>query len=969
MRWLCFISLVLLTALNAPAGSPEIPSFPGAEGAGGLTPGGRGGRVLFVTNLQDRGPGSFRAAVEAAGPRIVVFRVSGRIQLESPVEIEHPYLTVAGQTAPGDGICISGETVSINAEHVIIRYLRFRRGSLERRDDALNAVHSPGNVIIDHCSFSWGLDENVSLYRYMVPDGEGGFIKKPIENLTIQWCISSEGLNLHNHAFGATWGGRNASFHHNLFANNTGRIPSIGWGDHIDFRNNVLFNWRHRNIDGGDSSSRINIIANAYKAGPATRPGDLQFRIAKPEVFRSFKESDQSGQWYISENLVFGYPDISADNWNGGVQFEDGVPDQKVAAYVDKMRQADPVPMVRPLVHEAADAAYAAVLAGAGATRPVRDPVDRRIIDEVASGEPTYGNGIINTPEEVGGWPEYRSLTPVVDRDNDGMADAWERRFALNWNNPADYVHDPDGDGYGNLEEYINGTQPRINDLETDSGQSLTSTEISLEETLRRHVEFFNANDPERIVNLVSNRDSMDWLKDSIPLFECSDSEIEEIYYFRWWALRKHLKVVGDYFAYTEFIELDTKAPFIPPERTIASALGHHFRETRWLSEQKWDDSYIRYWLQGKGGEPQGHFHRYSSWLIESLWHRAMVTGDWDDLLELYPLLLADYERWKEEKQLQSGLYWQYDVWDAMEESISGSRHEKNLRPTINSYMYGNARALVAMARLAGDEETASDLEVEAAELRERVLVQLWNEERSFFEVRSPEGGFANVREAIGFIPWYFHLPPDEAEYGEAWKQLVDPEGFWAPWGLTTAERRHPEFRSHGVGTCEWDGAIWPYATSQTLHAMGNLLRDYEHTPVTRDDYFDAFVTYTRSQYYDGIPHIGEYQDETTGQWLKGRNPRSAFYHHSTYADLLITGLIGLRPRADSIIEVDPLLPAGRWEWFRLENVSYRGHNLSIVWDADGQRYGLGPGMHLMVDGEKVASSSSLEPLTGELPE
>jgi len=452
--------LTLVLSGLLPCGLTALPSFPGAEGAGGTTPGGRGGRVLFVSNLQDSGPGSLRAAVEAAGPRVVVFRTGGRIELESPIEINHPYLTVAGQTAPGDGICISGQTVTINAEHVILRYLRFRRGNLETRDDALNAVHSPGNIIIDHCSFSWGLDENVALYRYMKPDGEGEFIKRPIENVTIQWCISSEALNPHGHAFGATWGGRNVSFHHNLFASNTGRVPSIGWGDHVDFRNNVIFNWQHRNIDGGDASSKVNIVANAFKAGPATRPGELQYRVAKPEVFRDFGESEGEGCWHIEGNFVFGHPEVSADNWEGGVQFEEQADPDRIRAYIARTRHSEPVPAV-PIRGDTAEAAFARVLAGAGAVIPVRDPVDIRITGEVASGKTTFGDGIIMSPADVGGWPSYQTLLVPPDLDQDGMPDAWERRYGLDTGDPADYVDDPDGDGYENLEEYLNGTNPR----------------------------------------------------------------------------------------------------------------------------------------------------------------------------------------------------------------------------------------------------------------------------------------------------------------------------------------------------------------------------------------------------------------------------------------------------------------------------------------------------------------------------
>ncbi|MCS7337328.1 MAG: hypothetical protein NZ739_03710, partial [Verrucomicrobiae bacterium] len=210
------------------SGRAAIPAFPGAEGAGAFTPGGRGGKVFVVTNLNDGGPGSLREAVEASGPRIVVFGVSGIITLTNRLQINNPFITIAGQTAPGDGICVRGETTEINTHDVVIRYVRFRRGNLTRRDDALGG-YPRGNIIIDHCSFSWGLDENVSLYRWIERGPDGQMKKRPVENITIQWCIVSEALDLNNHAFGGTWGGRNASFHHNLLACNTGRNPSIGY--------------------------------------------------------------------------------------------------------------------------------------------------------------------------------------------------------------------------------------------------------------------------------------------------------------------------------------------------------------------------------------------------------------------------------------------------------------------------------------------------------------------------------------------------------------------------------------------------------------------------------------------------------------------------------------------------------------------------------------------------------------------
>jgi hypothetical protein len=488
------------------------------------------------------------------------------------------------------------------------------------------------------------------------------------------------------------------------------------------------------------------------------------------------------------------------------------------------------------------------------------------------------------------------------------------------------------------------------------------------EDAYRHHIEYFNGMEPEGVVNLVPNDEAWGWLRTRIPFFESSDASVEEIYYFRWWALRKHLKRVGDHTVFTEFIELETTAPFIPPERTIASALGHHFRETRWLTDQSHDDSYLDYWMVGNEGGPQPHFRRYSSWLQHSLWGRALVTGDFDYLEERFERLVEDYRHWQDTHQDENGLYWSHDVWDAMEESISGSRTIRNYRPTLNSYMYGNAKALAAMARRFGYTDQAMAFEAEAAELRERVTAQLWNEADDFYEVMHPDGTAAGVREQIGFIPWYFNLPYPDGTHARAWEQLTDPSGFWAPFGLTTAERRHPRFRSHNIGTCEWDGAVWPFATSQTLVAMANLLRDYPSSPVTREDYLDAFVTYTRAQYFDGLPYIGEYQDEVNGQWLKGRHPRSFYYHHSTYADPLISGLIGLTPAEEALVRIEPLLPEGAWRWFAVDGIPYRGHSLTIFWDRDGSRYGHGAGLHLWIDGKAAARSLKLESLEAPLP-
>jgi hypothetical protein len=305
-----------------------------------------------------------------------------------------------------------------------------------------------------------------------------------------------------------------------------------------------------------------------------------------------------------------------------------------------------------------------------------------------------------------------------------------------------------------------------------------------------------------------------------------------------------------------------------------------------------------------------------------------------------------------------------------MEESISGSRTRKNIRPTINSYMWANAQAIYRIADLAGKQKLAGEFDELARGIQFRMEQTLWNSAETFYEVQLENGKFSNAREAIGFVPWMFELGGSTVgeRHVAAFAQLNDPQGFSAPFGFTTAERRHPEFRNRGIGKCEWDGAIWPFATSQTLYAFANVLRGHSQSYVTTQNYFDAFLTYTRSQHANGLPYIGEYLDETTGDWINGKNDRSRYYNHSTYADLLITGVIGLIPRADNTVEISPLLPPNTWDWFCLDGVKYHGHMLTVIWDKDGTRYRRGEGLRVLAEGKEIAHSPALTRITGKLP-
>jgi pectate lyase len=443
-----------------------IPAFPGAWGGGMFTTGGRGGQAIAVTTLNDSGPGSLRAAIEATGPRTIVFRVAGIIRLKSDLNIDNPDITIAGQTAPGDGICIANHSLNINTRNVIIRHLRVRRGDPVGGQGSDNIGGNPiGEIIVDHCSVSWGRDEGISLYRYMKPMPDGSDAKYPVKNLTIQWVVSSEGLGP-GHEFGGTWGGEDSTFHHNLFASNTGRNPSIGMSGEFDYRNNVIYNWKHRTMDGGDETSLINVINNYYKPGPATN-ANMVSTIARvgPGVRKMYSPGNQwaagdwypetpsrPGKWYVAGNIVEGHPEVTLDNWKG----------MAASAEVEKLARVHTPFEGWPIRQQTAREAYESVLAKVGATLPKRDAVDRRVVEMVRTNKVAVRDGILRTPDEVGGYPDY-AFSPAevpADTDGDGMPDAWERNHGLDPADASDGPKDSDGDGYTNLEEFLNGTNP-----------------------------------------------------------------------------------------------------------------------------------------------------------------------------------------------------------------------------------------------------------------------------------------------------------------------------------------------------------------------------------------------------------------------------------------------------------------------------------------------------------------------------
>jgi hypothetical protein len=521
---------------------------------------------------------------------------------------------------------------------------------------------------------------------------------------------------------------------------------------------------------------------------------------------------------------------------------------------------------------------------------------------------------------------------------------------------PADQDYDLPGAGEQEKEAVY-----RIRDLKTSDLKSPHLPAILRYENFKHYVDYFNRMEDENIIQAVPNSKANEWMEKNIPLFECPQDNFEEMYYFRWWTLRKHIKKTPVGYVMTEFL---VNRSYADKYNMISCALGHHIYESRWLHEPQYLDQYVHAWYRGNEGKPMENLRKFSSWTADALYNRFLVNNDRNFLLDMLPDLDEEYRSWENDHRLENGLFWQEDVRDGMEESISGGRRKKYARPTINSYMYGNAHALSKMYAMTGDNLSAKKYRLKSDTIQHLVEQKLWNDKHQFFETLCGDS-LANVREAIGYLPWYFNLP-SSAKFDVAWKQVMDEEGFLAPYGLTTAERRHPLFRKAGCCNCEWDGAIWPFATAQTMTAMANFMNNYRQDILTGSVYFKLMELYVECQYHRGRPYIGEYLDEVHGYWLKGDQERSRYYNHSTFNDLIITGLIGLRPREDNTIEVNPLLPENKWDWFCLDNVLYHGKILTILWDKNGDRYYQGKGFKILVNGIEVGKSDKLEKIICE---
>ena len=482
------------------------------------------------------------------------------------------------------------------------------------------------------------------------------------------------------------------------------------------------------------------------------------------------------------------------------------------------------------------------------------------------------------------------------------------------------------------------------------------------------------------------NRD-WDWYGRNIPLLETPDADIDTTYYYRWELLTKHLTYgsPNSGYSFTEFID----RPFWSGRYgAISCPAGHQLYESRWLRDPTVARDYARYWFATTGAQPT----RYSTWLADAIWAAHRAHPDVAFTTSLLKGMTANYEAWERDHfDKKAGMFAQSGHDDGMEFNIS-SRQTKDIlrgdwgfRPTLNSYMWADAKAIAKVARLAKDDATAALYESKAAALKTNIQTKLWDEKRGFYfpmsardEVRDGHtvkagtltyqtgkyAGDPHGRELIGYVPWQFGLPDPGRE--STWKGLMDREVFFADFGPTVTERNDPLFlvTDH---CCWWSGQSWPYATSQTLTAMANVLNDYEQKTVTKDDYVKVLKVYTNTHRKDGRPYIAEGVNPDSGSWKGYDSPgHSDHYFHSSYNDLIISGLIGLRPTDGDAVVVNPLIPDD-WAYFALDDVMLRGHRVSVVWDRDGTRYKLGKGLRVIADGESIASRETIGKLTFDL--
>lgn len=480
------------------------------------------------------------------------------------------------------------------------------------------------------------------------------------------------------------------------------------------------------------------------------------------------------------------------------------------------------------------------------------------------------------------------------------------------------------------------------------------------------YADIFNSQDEECYANEIKNDDAADWMSSHIPVLECPDKDIESVYYYRWWTYRKHIKHTSDGYVITEFLP---DVPWAGKHNTINAATGFHIAEGKWITNGcEYIEDYIRFWLDGKGKT-----HAYSSWLVWSIYMYCRHKGDFAIAKENFDKICAYVKEWENTHLCENVLFWSVDDRDAMEYTISGTTPDlkplKGFRPTLNSYMAAEYYALSEIAKICGYEQTSELYSGKYEKLKNLLNSQLWNdgfykacnfEDEDGNPVLKPVSDDMNVRELIGYIPWYFNLAPEGRE--DAFNLLKSDKCFLSEYGLTTCDMSHKRYLYEVDHECLWNGYIWPFATSQTLGAVINLLRNYNQKVITKDDFYSMLLKYAKQHYRiteEGkkIFWIDEVIDPRDGKWssreiLKnsgwqknlGGYERGKDYNHSCFCDFVLGGLCGIGTDDDGKVKVNPLIPDW-WDWFCVDNVELGGKKYTITFDRNGTKYGSGKGI------------------------
>ncbi|MDR2627779.1 MAG: hypothetical protein LBC40_07070 [Dysgonamonadaceae bacterium] len=508
------------------------------------------------------------------------------------------------------------------------------------------------------------------------------------------------------------------------------------------------------------------------------------------------------------------------------------------------------------------------------------------------------------------------------------------------------------------------------NDIAVLEGDVIPSSAV------KDYVEKFNSTDDEVYKQFIPNSGAAEFLVANMPRFECPNKELEEIYYFRWWTFRKHIKQIPDGFIITEFLSDVDWAGIYNCE--IGSSM-HHYNEGRWLHDQRYMDTYAYFTMRGGS-----NLRAYSCHVARSIYDYYLVTGNDLFIREFVPDFIANFEEWEKKRfDPAIGLFWQFPGQDAMEMAICGDLEKEvaGYRDVINSYLIAEAQTIAKLA-MRYNHPKAAEYAQKAAALHAKMLETLWDDKAQFFKVlpRIADATLCNARELHGYTPWCYNLADEK--YAAAWQFLMDSTYFYAPYGPTTAERCHPGFQiSYQGHECQWNGPSWPFSTCITLAGIANTLNSQQQNYITKKNYFDLLKIYAHSHHLtkeDGtvVPWIDENLNPFTGDWItrtrlkiwengtwsagKGGVERGKDYNHSTFCDLVITGLVGIRPQESDTLTINPLVPGDTWEYFCLENVLYRGHHITVVYDKSGGTYNLGKGLMVFVDGRLKGQRNDL---------